>query len=592
MSVHVCSFKSNVKHSSQSYLPLLKFPLQYFRYLPVYNMSILLPFINNSMDNFTSLSTANNIRTKFIKGEKTKSTDNFFASSEVYPDFESIGITNSILLQRLKYFLSDCNGKNTRPSLVQAATYNAISSTINDIIIGAETGSGKTLSYLLPIIDHILQSKAYIAKNGGNIGYIYTRAIVLAPNKDLLYQIMTMAKALCGEPNIDIGSHFTYYDNHNDIDENLSSIVRLAILPGSLKSLNDFHPFYLSSKDPDKNKPLDIIITTPSSLGSLALHPQNIRLFADVKTLIIDEADMLLGGGYICQFENILRAFRRAKSFRITDNVIQTQKILVAATLPDSGLRNVDKYISKSFPTAKTIVMSTMHNARHHGLMKPTTWIKDSEFEKNIKVKRMERLLVMLRMRKNDDGLKEDKIIVFVNSVQDVEDVTKSLRRENIDAIPYHAKILNLERRKNLYKFRCYVAFSNDQHEDKKPLSVLVCTDLGSRGVDIPGVTAIVELQFAGDVVTHLHRIGRCGRAGKCNGRVVVFYGGKTESILARIIMEKENVYDRFDMYDSRMGEVIEEGGLLNIFGKVNDSFSRKRSFSKKRKKYENMKNN
>jgi hypothetical protein len=70
-----------------------------------------------------------------------------------------------------------------------------------------------------------------------------------------------------------------------------------------------------------------------------------------------------------------------------------------------------------------------------------------------------------------------------------------------------------------------------------------------------------------------------------------VFYGGKNESILANMIMEKENIYDRFDVRDSHIDERFGEEDLFNSFGKVNDSFSRKRSFSKKRKKVQKYKN-
>ena len=51
--------------------------------------------------------------------------------------------------------------------------------------------------------------------------------------------------------------------------------------------------------------------------------------------------------------------------------------------------------------------------------------------------------------------------------------------------------------------------------------------DLAARGLDVPGVTAVIQLQFAGNVVVHLHRMGRCGRASNRDGRVVVFYGGR-----------------------------------------------------------------
>eukprot|EP00957_Ditylum_brightwellii_P170051 12944090-Ditylum_brightwellii.AAC.1 len=93
-------------------------------------------------------------------------------------------------------------------------------------------------------------------------------------------------------------------------------------------------------------------------------------------------------------------------------------------------------------------------------------------------------------------------------------------RRGGINAVPYHAKIQLAERSSNLDKFRRYKAemddglFPTDENDEgNDAVPVLVCTDLAARGLDVPGVTAVVQLQFAGNVVAHLHRMGRCGRA-------------------------------------------------------------------------------
>ena len=100
--------------------------------------------------------------------------------------------------------------------------------------------------------------------------------------------------------------------------------------------------------------------------------------------------------------------------------------------------------------------------------------------------------------------------------------------RAGIDNVPYHAKIKLQERAENLDKYRRYSVGS----ENSDAVAVLVCTDLASRGLDVPGVTAVVQLQFAGNVVAHLHRMGRCGRAGNRNGRGIVFYGPKERELV------------------------------------------------------------
>jgi superfamily II DNA/RNA helicase len=135
-----------------------------------------------------------------------------------------------------------------------------------------------------------------------------------------------------------------------------------------------------------------------------------------------------------------------------------------------------------------------------------------------------------------------------------------------------------------LDKYRRYVVGKSDTEEDwEETVPVLVCTDLASRGLDVPGVTAVVQLQFAGNVVAHLHRMGRCGRAGKRDGRGVIFYD-TTEAELVSIVQEAESRQDRM-VLEGDVDEPESSGDGKGGAGSVKDAFSRKRGFTKKRKK-------
>jgi superfamily II DNA/RNA helicase len=126
-----------------------------------------------------------------------------------------------------------------------------------------------------------------------------------------------------------------------------------------------------------------------------------------------------------------------------------------------------------------------------------------------------------------------------------------------------------------LDRFRRY----SPEEVSNDSIAVLVCTDLASRGLDVPGVTAVVQLQFAGNVVAHLHRMGRCGRAGNRNGRGIVFYGPK-EQELVEVVQDAETQQERM-VLEGDVDEIDEE--VPN--GSVKSAFSRKRGFTKKRKK-------
>lgn len=517
----------------------------------------------------------------------TSSESGFYANGDNFPTFASMGVQSEALLNRLETIC-----KLTRPSAVQAAAYAPLLSG-KDAVVGAETGSGKTLAYLIPFIDDILQKKQQ-SDDEFVMDYDYCRAVILVPNKELANQVLRMAVDLCGEEDgprscvVWDGSNRPPVEDQNGeeiIRGTNSDTVRLAILPGGLDSPEDFKPFRDSIGIGGTNAPIDLLICTPAALGAFGASPKNIDLFADIQTLIIDEADMLLDGGYLRQLEDVLMGFRRADKLSRSQSHHQsgpteedffaagkTQHVFIGATLPDFGLKSVDAYISKKFPYAERVSMPGLHNARHYGLKDGTIWLEQNS-ENNNK-ERMEQLVEFLRNSDEDGGLNDDKIMVFLNTVDDVDGVTNGLRRAGFKAVPYHAKIPLGERAANLQEFREYTA---GESSDVSEMPILVCTDLASRGLDVPGVTAVVQLQFAGNVVAHLHRMGRCGRAGNKNGKGIIFYG-PMEKDLVEVVQEAETQQEKMKL----KGDVLDEEDKK---GTVKNAFSRKRGFTKKRKK-------
>ena len=443
-------------------------------------------------------------------------------------------------------------------------------------------------------MDSILEEKAAVkAKNegGGSVllpSYDYARAVILVPNKELVHQVLRMAVPLCGgtiRQSIVWGASGTKLleqleqvaTNPDKEEEDPSKIVRLAIMPGGLNEPLDFKPFRDSVGLGGDDSPIDIVITTPAALGPLALKPKHIDMFADISTLIVDEADMLLDGGYIRALENVLMGFRRADRSQVDfgDGTRKTQHVFCAATLPDMGLKSVDAYLQRKFPYATRIQTDNMHNAKHYGLAQATQW-----YEVETKKERLERLVDLLDTSIVDGGLKGEKVMVFVNSVEDVDGVHQALMQKGMDAVPYHAKITLDERCKNLERYRKYDSTA-EENDAADTVPILVCTDLASRGLDVPGVTAVVQLQFAGNVVSHLHRMGRCGRAGQRTGRGIVFFS-EQEADLVEVLKHAEEQQERMNLQqdvDDRDDEDAEE------IGKIKKGFSRKRGFTKKRKK-------
>ena len=528
------------------------------------------------------------------------------------------------------------------------------------------TGSGKTLAYLLPLMDDILQRKqlqkldkeeeAEEEEEGGTwedkgktLGYDYARAIILVPNKELVQQVIRMALPLAGGPQalvyggatlVDLsilGNHtFTHQGGGRGLSsssgsdsegEEQKTLVRLAILPGGLKEPSDFPPFRQMLGG--KAAPVDLIIATPATLGPFGLKPRNIAMFADVETLVIDEADMLLDGGYIRSLEQVLMGFRRADrlDYSLVGNKKKTQHVFVAATIPDSGLRSVDAFLSRKFPTSKRMTMTGMHKARHSGLAKNTVWIEEDSYKE-----RMAHMCQLLDTPSEEGGLRNDKVMVFLSTVKDVEGVCDALAQAGFQALTYHADLSLKDRTKVLNEFRRYEKPQQEQpynqdnvesdvedvdkesssQEETNGVPILVCTDLASRGLDVPGVTAIVQMQFASNVVAHLHRMGRCGRAGQRVGRGIVYFSSKEKPLVDVVrqaeqeqvregesatgltlqgpdVVETPQMEDSAEQNNDDDNDSKMESIRQREAGTVNQAFSRKRGFTKKRKKYRKL---
>lgn len=285
---------------------------------------------------------------------------------------------------------------------------------------------------------------------------------------------------------------------------------------------------------------------------------------------------MLLDGGYIRQLENVLLGFKRAGRLNSDfGDSKRTQHIFVGATLPNYGTRSVDAYLQRRFPYSTSITMGGMHQARHSGLADQTLWMSEQS-----KQERMKSLATLLDQPASEGGLQGEKVMVFLNSVDDVEGAGQALQRAGHNALTYHAKMPLDERTTTLDSFRRY----DKTVDDEDTIPVLVCTDLAARGLDVPNVDVVVQLQFAGNVVAHLHRMGRCGRAGLKKGRGIVFYDDVTEGTLVQVIRDAEAKQESMVLEGNDVLDLDDEGDEVTA-GSVKKAFSRKRGFSKKRKK-------
>lgn len=305
-----------------------------------------------------------------------------------------------------------------------------------DIIGLAQTGSGKTVAFALPILQDLLNTSN--ASNRGNVQTPF--ALVIAPARELVFQIKEQFDAL-GET---IG-------------------VRTIAITGGVESIAQARAL---SKRPH------VIIATP---GRLIDHLENTKGFnlKHVQHLVLDEADALLNQDFEKELDMIVSALpheRRSHLFSAT----MTTKV---RKLQRASLRNPAKVeVSDKYSTVDTLVQNFLFIPEIHKDCY-LTWLA-SEFSGN-------------------------SIIVFVDTQRHTQRITFMLRALGFSAICIHGAMSQPKRLSALNKFKT---------GDK---SILLATDLASRGLDIPRVDLVINFDIPNNGKDYVHRVGRTARAGR-----------------------------------------------------------------------------
>ncbi|MBM9507690.1 DEAD/DEAH box helicase [Streptomyces sp. KK5PA1] len=220
-------------------------------------------------------------------------------------------------------------------------------------------------------------------------------------------------------------------------------------------------------------KGVDVVVGTPGRLLDLA--GQKKLSLKHVRALVLDEADEMLDLGFLPDVEKII-AMLPAKR----------QTMLFSATMPGAVIGLARRYMSQ--PThiratapddeGATVANITQHIFRAHSLDKPE--------------------LVARVLQASDRGL----AMIFCRTKRTAADVAEQLAKRGFASGAVHGDLGQGAREQALRAFR------------NGKVDVLVCTDVAARGIDVEGVTHVINYQTPEDEKTYLHRIGRTGRAG------------------------------------------------------------------------------
>ncbi|KAK1251264.1 hypothetical protein MKX07_005819 [Trichoderma sp. CBMAI-0711] len=335
--------------------------------------------------------------------------------------FKELGIVDSLC--------EACESLNyKRPTAIQAKAI-PVALQGRDVIGLAETGSGKTAAFALPILQALLEKPQPLF------------GLVLAPTRELAAQI---------------GQSF----------EALGALIslRCAVIVGGL----DMVPQAIAL-----GKKPHIIVATP---GRLVDHLEKTKGFSlrSLKYLVMDEADRLLDMDFGPSIDKILKFIpRERRTYLFSATLSSKVESLQRASLRDPVRVSVS---SSKYQTVSTLLQ--------HYILVPH--------------KRKDTYLIYLV---NEFAGKS--IIIFTRTVFETQRIAILLRTLGFGAIPLHGQLSQSSRLGALNKFK------GGSRE------ILVATDVAARGLDIPAVDVVLNLDLPQDSKTYIHRVGRTARAGK-----------------------------------------------------------------------------
>jgi ATP-dependent RNA helicase DDX23/PRP28 len=362
----------------------------------------------------------------------------------------------------------------TKPSPIQRQAV-PVGMQRRDLIGIAETGSGKTCAFVLPLLAYLLAlPREYIDKvrSEGPL------ALVMAPTRELARQIDEETKRLC---------KFTEFRS-------------ICIVGGES----------ITPQTTALREGREIVVGTPGRMKDCVEN--SFLILNQCYYVVLDEADRMIDMGFEPQVNAVLDA--------IGGELKGDDEAVVESQLSNGkGLFRVTAMFSATMtPEVERLARSYL---RQPIIVK----IGDDKSGKNKRIKqeivmigegaKKAKLLDLLRSTKSDD-----KIIVFANMKKSVDQLARSLEQANYYCGVLHSGKSQEQRDGTLDMFR-----SGD-------INVLVATDVAARGLDIPDVAQVFNYDMAKDIETYTHRIGRTGRAGK-SGLATTFVTDRDKEVHA-----------------------------------------------------------
>ncbi|GAN00825.1 DEAD-domain-containing protein [Mucor ambiguus] len=343
-----------------------------------------------------------------------------------------------------------------------------------DVVVEAVTGSGKTLSFVVPILEKLLRREEPLKNH--EIG-----AVIITPTRELAQQIHSVFQL--------------FVQDHEREDD-----IRLALYIGGSTSLaEDISSF--------KKEHPRILIGTPGRLEELLTKSGQLVNTKELEVLVMDEADRLLDMGFSKQISSIIAQLPK-----------QRRTGLFSATMTDAiseliraGLRNPVRIVVK------------VEDLANKGAVQRTPATLDIDYLVCDADQKLLQTARILEAELADEGGSR-KFIVYFATCAMVDYFYKILSRlPSLKPFSFHSLHGQMDTKRRSATYTSFTELS------PAIPAVLLCTDVASRGLDISDLDYVIQLDPPQDPKAFSHRCGRAGRAGRKGRATVILVRGREE---------------------------------------------------------------
>ncbi|KAJ3873963.1 P-loop containing nucleoside triphosphate hydrolase protein [Lentinula edodes] len=397
--------------------------------------------------------------------------------------FQELQISSK-LRQNIKHeFLTEVQAATIEPALDG-----------KDLLVQAKTGTGKTIGFLLPAIEKVLRSPR---RPKG------TPILVLSPTRELAQQISKEAQTLLPQSDLRI----------------------ITVTGGTSSPARDLENFLGNQHD--------LVVATPGRLHDYFTGARSSKVFekfSGLQTLILDEVDRLLDGGFARELDGVVNMLPKTKR----------QNLFFSATISDNIKKAAKKYNDGSeytfISTLKDDEMNVHQHVHQSYILTP--------FESHIPT-----LLALLHLDTIKHPLPHittstpslspgitgaqtlSKVMVFFPTARHVSFATEVLSSPSIkkDLPP----VLEIHSRKSQSaRTKAAEAFKGAKS------AILLSSDVAARGIDFPGVTLVIQIGIPSSAEQYVHRLGRTARAG-AEGQGIIILDPQEQPFLTTRDMQK-----------------------------------------------------